>query len=581
MNPINFKLNIHPKICGSIAKEYVDNIYKVFLEYIDNSIDSAEEYYDDSKNEYSQDIKITVTFEGKDINVFRVFIDDNNKGISNPENIFMNIGNSSKAQTSNLNGQFGYGINSFLAVCNKLSVSSKVSDNVNSKKVTVTKSNYDDPDQDLVLEETAGFVFTSTAGNSWTRFTLEEFITDKYSNLSENTLKDEIEKHFESILRRKKLEIKVVTRAKRDLICKPFDYSKFSKHSYEIDINKVIYTSNKKYKKTSSIDISKKPILLRIYVSTDKALNRKPFLIVNGRRIQDISDITGYRTYSKSQIWSHPNVTGYIDTNDHLIPRMGRSDVVADSKLTKAIFNTILSNESEIKKVVYDALKVNINGKFKKLESILSKATTDIINTKISGLFKGSEMLLIGDFIGNTFSKDKFVVFESSISETKSAAVFTKKAQKNINKVKNQNEEETKEIGFNVNPDDFEITKSGKLENPTARKNDLSITLDNDSDPPKDNNNKPQRSAYYDGVIIIYGKHEEFQKRQSISRDTTPKITSSILSYISHEILYQVFSLIESKNKSNTEFLKLFVDSFNDLEDALIEYVDKDLNELI
>ncbi len=578
---MNFKLNIHPKICTSIAKEYVDNIYKVFLEYIDNSIDSAEEYYDSDNNEYSKQINITVTFDGNDVSIFRVFIDDNSKGISNPENIFTNIGNSSKAQISNLNGQFGYGINSFLAICNKLSVSSKVTDNVNSKKVTVTKSSYEDPDQDLELEEIPGFTFTFDNSNSWTRFTLEEFLPDKYNDLSENKLKEEIEKHFESILRRKKLEIKIITRKNIQLICKPFDYSKYKTHSFEVDINKVFYISNKRYKKTSTIDISNKPILLRIYVSTDKALNRKPFLIVKGRRIQDVSDITSYRTYSKSQIWSHPNVTGYIDTNDHLIPKMGRSDVTGDDKLTKAIFNTILKYESDIKKIVYDALKVNITGKFKKLESILSKATADIINTKISSMFKGREIPMIGEFSENTFSKDKYLVFSGNDTTTNTIMPIAKKSTKVINKPRSQNDNESKEIGFKVNPDDYIITKPGKLENPTENKNDLSITLDNENVPPNDKNNNPQRSLYYDGVIIIYAKHEEFQKRLSNSRDASPKITSRIISYISHEILFQIFSIIENKQNTETEFLKLFVDSFNDLEDSLKEHVDKNLNELI
>ncbi len=578
---MNFKLNIHPKICTSIAKEYVDNIYKVFLEYIDNSIDSAEEYFDSDKNEYSKQINITVTFDGNDLSNFRVSIDDNSKGISNPEIIFTNIGNSSKAQSSNLNGQFGYGINSFLAVCNKLIVSSKVTDNVNSKKVTVTKGNYEDPDQDLELEETSGIIYKFNSSNSWTRFTLEEFLPDKYNDLSENKLKEEIEKHFESILRRKKLEIKIITRKNSQLICKPFNYSKFQTHSFEVDITKVFYTSSKKYRKTSSIDISKKPILLRIYVSTDKALNRKPFLIVKGRRIQDVSDISSFRTYSKSQIWSHPNVTGYIDTDDHLIPKMGRSDVTGDDKLTKAIFNTIISYESDIKKMVYDALKVNITGKFKKLESILSKATTDIINTKISSMFKGREIPTIGEFSENIFSKDHYLVFGSNDSTTNATVPIVKKSTKVVNKARTQNDKDSKNIGFKVNPDDYAITKSGKLENPTEKKNDLSITLDNDSVPPNDKNNNPQRSSYYDGVIIIYAKHEEFQKRLSNTRDASPKITSRIISYISHEILFQIFSIIEYNQNTETEFLKLFVDSFNDLEDSLKEHVDKNLNELI
>jgi hypothetical protein len=346
-----------------------------------------------------------------------------------------------------------------------------------------------------------------------------------------------------------------------------------------VDIDKVFYTSSKKYKKKAIIDISKNPIQLRIYISTEKSLNRKPFLIVNGRRIQDVSDISGYRTYSKSQIWSHPNVTGYIDTKGHLIPKMGRSDVLYDSKLAKAIFNTLLSYEADIKRAVYDALKVNINGKFKKLESILSKVTSNLINNKINNLFKGTEKSLVGIFQSSPFSRDNYIVYEREVSETKTKLI--PKSGKSIKPNRPKKDSISEEIGFNVNPGDFETTQTGKLNNPSQSKNDLSITLDNDSKPPCDKDNKPLRSAYYDGVIVIYSKHEEYQKRQTNSRDATPKITSSMISYICHEILCQIFNLIDNKRESYFEILKLFIDSFNDLEESLKEYVDRDLNELI
>ena len=196
-------------------------------------------------------------------------------------------------------------------------------------------------------------------------------------------------------------------------------------------------------------------------------------------------------------------------------------------------------------------------------------------------MFKGREIPMIGEFSENIFSKDYYLVFSGNDSTTNTTATIAKKSTKVVNKARTQNDKDSKDIGFKVNPDDYAITKTGKLKNPTKKKNDLSITLDNDSVPPKDNNNNPLRSSYYDGVIIIYAKHEEFQKRLSNTRDASPKITSRIISYISHEILFQIFSIIENKQNTETEILKLFVDSFNDLEDSLKEHVDKNLNELI
>ena len=119
-------IDISPRIVLSNASLYND-VNRVFMEYIDNSIDSAETLFTNDSS-YERDIRIKVNFEGVDTNTKQLTITDNCLGMDNDGllHVIQDIGNSDKKSQPWTNGQFGYGVYSFLAICKDIEIISKV-----------------------------------------------------------------------------------------------------------------------------------------------------------------------------------------------------------------------------------------------------------------------------------------------------------------------------------------------------------------------------------------------------------------------------------------------------------------------
>ena len=137
---MSIKGNISPRIIQSISTLYNDT-NRVLLEFIDNSIDSAEEYFNPLTNSYIRPISIALEVQGKTFKDGYVVITDNCKGIPNIEKIVQNIGNSDKKAQPWTNGQFGYGMCSFIACCDQLEVISKAKES-KAFEITINKEHF-------------------------------------------------------------------------------------------------------------------------------------------------------------------------------------------------------------------------------------------------------------------------------------------------------------------------------------------------------------------------------------------------------------------------------------------------------
>ena len=122
------KINISPRIIPNISSIYNDP-NKILMEYIDNSLDSAEYYFDEDGNSYKKEILITLKINGQNERDGFIEISDNCTGIDDIMKLVMSIGNSDKKAQSFTNGQFGYGVYSFMATCNTLEVTTKYYNN--------------------------------------------------------------------------------------------------------------------------------------------------------------------------------------------------------------------------------------------------------------------------------------------------------------------------------------------------------------------------------------------------------------------------------------------------------------------
>ena len=142
-------LHISPKIIKSIASLYNDT-NRIFMEYIDNSLDSAEGFYDKEKHSYLRPIEITLKIEGDNYNNGKVTILDSCFGITNFTKVVQSIGNSDKKADFTTNGQFGYGIYSFMASCSKLEITSKTKKE-NALYIPIEKEQFDKDKQEDVF----------------------------------------------------------------------------------------------------------------------------------------------------------------------------------------------------------------------------------------------------------------------------------------------------------------------------------------------------------------------------------------------------------------------------------------------
>lgn len=378
-----------------------------------------------------------------------------------------------------------------------------------------------------------------------------------------NKLVKEIEKHFEPILRRGNLKITVESPDGNISECKPFDYDKYEGEVYYNKLTKLEYISVKKTSEKSLIDISSNPVTIFLKIVNGKAIDRPPFFVINGRRITEISDVKAFRTNSKSMIWSNVNITGYIDVTGCLEPTIARNEF-RDGKLKKALFNSLLNEELKIKSFAEKCLKINLKGKYKKLESIFENTLNEVAKELSTVKKKNKKSGKNLEYIRND-NKDNFQAFKienRAFNNKKFAPIFTSENQ--INR-----QRDPKKRFTNVFLPSINISNSKeKKENGSG----FNISIDCTSEPPTNDNNEKIRSMINGNQIIIYQKHPEFEARLDISRDGIPRLCINLIHYLCSEILvnYNLLNfMVEAKEQTPKTILNDFTESLYSFERKL------------
>lgn len=563
---MSLALNISPKLIKSIVTMYNDS-NRVFMEYIDNAIDSADKHFFNKEcNSYIRPIEIRIWFQNENHKNFIIRIQDNCAGIEDITKITSSLGDSEKANNSFLNGQFGFGMYSFMAVCNTMRVTSKVADKPDIRMIELHSELFN---KKRAEEVNLGTILhtLSRSRNSWTTITLSDFIKDKYREISVNGLKREIEKHFEIILSRRNIKIIIVKDDNPPVECKAFDYAAFDGPDKTIQIKQLEYTHSKRYSVLGQIKLGSSPVKIYLKVIKDKAIDRKPFFVIKGRRIADVADIKAFRTCSKSLIWSHPNVTGYIDATGILEPTIARNEF-KNTRHSKSLFRTLLEYEDEIKAFVEENVNNAIIGQFHRLESILSKAMSDLaqeINKKERNILRnGNDRIRISN------SKSGMEVIKNfEISTQEGTTLFEVPAHGHTQRRSGRREESieaSRDIEYNGTNLELPVNMNNSRDRDNSEFADSSgfnIVIDSENEPMKDRNDKYLRSVLFDSNIVIYKKHPEFSKRLDISVHGIPKISSSLVTYLCSEILVHYKS--HNNNNELTDNKLLFNDFLESL----------------
>lgn len=576
------RVHISPKILNSIASLYNDT-NRIFMEYIDNSLDSADQhYFDKTLNSYSRPIEILLKIEGKTAKDGRVLILDNCFGITNFTKIVSRIGNSDKKEQAWTNGQFGYGIYSFMAACEKLEVTSKL-ENGSALFLPISRKEFDKSRQeDIKLPDPK--ILPSFNYESGTKVILSEFDKEMWKVIDVQILKDEIEKHFELMLNRKNLTIKIINANKEEYVCAPFDYETLAGEVYE-DYLTDLHISRKKgvLFETKKIE---NPIHIFLKMTKGITTNKPPVFISKGRRICEIKDVKSFKSTHKGDIWGHPNVTGFIDLNSLLGPTIARTDFKND-KDSRMVYQTLFDLEDLILEHVR---KVNMETEerhYQQLEDVLNKALsklakmdamsyrTEYLSGGNTGLAGGAYGMSVGDEFGDKDRGDGDEI--ENPSDSVNNAEDNSGLSNDAGKIPSDND-------GGKNPKNQQKDES-EFAGEARKRSGFNIKI-SEEDPQVDGTSgKAYRSIWDGSYIIIYKNHPDFQSRVSHSHQGETKITERLISYLASEITVHYKDLFFNKMQNgqpeyNKAMFESFVDFIYQFEKMLQDFRGKNLSEL-
>lgn len=570
---MSIALNISPRIIPNIATLYNDT-NRIFMEYIDNSIDSAEEYYNSNTKSYSK--KICIELE---IHHDKVVIRDNCTGIINFRKVVEAIGNSDKKNQPWTNGQFGYGIYSFLAACDKIDIKTKLKEGYAEVLRLNSKIFDNDHINDVRINEP---IRTDFANESGTEITLYDFKKSMWRIIDAKEIIRETESHFELLLKRANLQITI--NDKRDAmfhICKAFDYEQYDGDVYEESLNRIKVTKGKRNAQVFEKEI-KPPVKIFLKVTKGRTINKPPVFISKGRRVSEIKDIKKFKSTNKSEIWGHPNITGFVDLASLLGPTIARNDF-KNTPNSSALFNSLIELEPLILDVLKDVNKASEDEHFKILEDKLSSALSKLARIDAMSFRK-------------TYLEGKEVNLDTGGSGLQFEDGFGGKdfGDKNRNNSgepfggKNEGED----IGLNDTEgedspggnSDGDFLKNTEPENPfedtgfTGAENkksgfDIKFVegLQYQSD-----TNLPVRSALIGGTIFIYKDHQDFKDRVDVTRTKELRISQRLLTYIAGEITVHYKDKLQTRygqpeyNKQLFVNLVEFIYKFEDMVKGLV-----------
>jgi hypothetical protein len=575
------KLQISPKIISSVASLYNDT-NRIFMEYIDNSIDSAEQFFDREDNSYSKDINIDFYLDKKAVSIV-----DNCYGITNIPKIVQSIGDSDKKTSAFTNGQFGYGIYSFMAACNNIEIISKLKNNSHGLMIPISRAQFDVATvDDVIFDDPKEVDYIYDSG---TKVTLSKFDKQMYKDIDFNEIKSEVEKHFELLLNRKNLTITLhnaITGLSH--ICKSFDYDEYEGEPWEDVLNELTFTGKKNQSTTYTIP-AEPPVHIYLKILKGKAIKKPPVFISKGRRIGDIKSIKGFKTKYKSEIWGHPSITGYIDLNGFLEPTIARDDF-RNNNQSKALFSTLLDLEDIISAAIKDVNKASEQKHYKSLEQHLNKVLSKL--AKIDALNFRTE-----NITGNDINLDPGG--NGQDQEEGAGSEHHRDGDSSGNEIDHTGNNDdpfgfgpSDNDGNNPSEDDGSGASNKEPDNPfedtgfrggERKKSGFNIEFV-DGDPIWNiDTNKPIRSQLIGGTIRIFREHSEFQKRIKLTLTKEPKISERLITYIAGEITVHYKDKIQSRvgqAEYNVQMFENLVEFIYMFEDELSDLAGKNLSDL-
>jgi len=546
-------------LINEIAKRY-ETLERVIMEYIDNSLDDADDMAKENNGIYPYPIKIQVTMDRENK---RIIIRDNCRGMdfNTLSRIVHNIGESKKRACPWLNGRFGFGVHAFRGFCAEVIFRTKHKDD-NHYVITIRKDNMHVPRPYVDKKD-----FYSTSGTG-TVVTLQNFDEDFFEGLTVEAIKEEVETHFETMLRKDEVEILINYKGEKPIMCRPFDYDNLSGKTFEKEEN--INYNGKNY----SVEIFLKVV--------DAPTTRRPRFFAKGRRILFIKDDKSFISKSKYRmsVWDHGNLTGYIEVGDLVEPVITR-DGFNRGKNRALLYDAILQYEDEIKDTLDEINKRYEDHSLNKLEDVLSKA--------LRRLAKEDALRLLTE-LSSTNDGDTTLA-EGGGSDTTEGTGGPSGQNKNVdsNGLGGSGEgtgpgpEGTGFGDLQGNGNGGPLPEQGTSDYTgfKRKKSGFGIKF---IKVPADNEGKFPRSQFNSGTILINMEHPDFRERIERTRKGELQLTDRLISYIAAVVSIhykdQYYEKYHNQPNVRTDLFDEQVDFIFRLENTLLPFL-KEIKDFI
>jgi len=564
------KAHISPRLIMNMSSLYVDAI-RVFMEFVDNSIDAAEinntllMALTGGNPELNQPASVDIRVSGGWYKNGHVEISDNCSGIKDLRRIVENIGNSEKKLQAWLNGQFGYGLYSFLAICSYLEITTKHKDNAYSEYVKISREAFLIDDlNDLDFEIVQKTAHTPVSG---TRVMLSGFDKEYWRNLDYIALKNEIEKHFELLLHNKSIIVNITGPDGIKRKCVPFDYDNYD----GVVFDKTVTIDVKKGKMDDKFGRNDIRIFLKYVPKV--SMDRQPVIISKMRRVTELWLIKAFKSNHRREIWNHPAIIGYIDTGDLLSPTIARNDFKNDKNF-KLVRKAITSLEDEIIETFKAASESEVERDFSEIESGF--------NSKLDGIFdtesEEKRQPKPGDRV--IISEKGETDYNVLLPDSKGSSIAEFNRGK---KTGSEGSESGSTKNSRATASLKAIYSKEYVEPPSENNSRLKLKIDDTSDPIKDSEGREKRSELFGNTVTVYKKHPDFEKRVSKDKLGVEFITTELISYLATQLLihYTEFGFKgspQNEEKNKKDVLLYFTDNLYRLEDSLKSFTNKPLS---
>jgi hypothetical protein len=494
-------------LLNEIARRY-ESVERILMEYVDNALDDAEVLYRANAEAYPFGVHIQVIIDPAR---GHVRVRDNCRGMKKDtlERIVRNVGQSGKKGLTWVNGQFGFGVHAFRAAAEAIEFRTKHADG-DHLELKLRR----DQHRGIRRPWASPDAFPSDT-RTGTEVTIGPFDPEWAHGISVESVKHEIETHFERLLARPNLLITVQEGDGMPVACEPFDYSR---------------VPGEDYTRTLDLELGDRLHLVEVHlkVAELEVSGRRARFFRRGRRINEVAEIKSFirKSEHRTSVWGHPNLLGYIEVGELAQPVITRDDFQRNKGRT-VLYEAILALEDEVKAALDRVNQAHRDNTLNRLEDVMRDVLEDLAREDRlrlrSELGPGRETGRTGPGGGGEGGPERDP--RTEWTETTCGSTTQEGDTKDTGpdpKVTGSTAGDTKD-GYKVAEDPSQAQGARR---PRSGFEIKFVNL------PPDAEGRVKRSHLVDGTISINKLHPDFAGRMNYDRQGRPKFTDRLGGYL-------------------------------------------------